>query len=356
MIQLTEKQQAKVDEAYRQFKSEAELFFVTKYLTGNAIDKEYKFCLDVLLGLTKTTDQSRGLIAFNTRYGQGKTFFFDVVHHRVKRKLNFNLYKKTSARELCNIYMNAGNKEKPTAELDKFIKVKNLYIQDIGDELHDGRERTVYGNKLNVLRYVLLRRYELWIEKGYKLFGDTNLTIENVAANYGGRVADRLQQMVYWRTFQFLPDKESFRQRTDTRKLTQEEIRANVLKLQKKEPVEKIDLDKYFNEMILEPEEKLHAMGSYFWTFCKDYLIKKGLLKDNDLKYTITEELLTSSRSLILLEKKNALKSQISDILAYTKRAEEVEKNITDEDVRKHAEGIKAKQLFLTLKQKEYKF
>lgn len=346
-----------LEKVYKNFKQEAELFFVTKFIEGPTIKKEFVNCLDILFNISKTIDSTKGIIAFNPKYGQSKTFFFDVVAHRILRTRKQNLFKKTTARELCEIYMSSKKGADPIKELDKFIRVKSLFIDDIGDELKDGKERIVYGNKLNVVRYVLLKRYEWWSSKGWKTYGTTNLTIDNIAKNYDGRVADRLGQMVHWRNFKFLPDGLTFRQRTDTSILSQEKIRENWLKLKPKDSIERVDLDEYFNSMLQYSEERILQLHAAFWQFCKTYLIAKKLIKESDF-IIIDEKKMAACRSSLIQEKKQSLKSESKAAPPgiYKGRLNKMVSSITDEEVRKYAEGTVVRGVFLELQRTNYKF
>ena len=345
-----------LEKVYNNFKQEAELFFVTKFIEGPAIKEEFKNCLDILFNITKTVDSNKGIIAYNPKYGQSKTFFFDVVKHRMLRTKSVNLFKKTTARELCDVYTSTKKGFDPIKELDKFIKVKNLFIDDIGDELRDGKERMVWGNRLNVVRYVLLKRYELWTNKGYKTYGTTNLTLENIAKNYDGRIADRLHDMVHWREFKFLSDG-SFRQRTDTRILTQEEVRKNWQKLKPKEVVEKVDLDAYFNSMLEYGENRLFAMNTAFWTFCKTYLIAKKIIKENDF-ILIDDKKMSACRLKLIEEKTDILKTDLKSAppVVYKSKKERMIQSITSEEVRQYAEGTIVRGVFMQLKKDNFIF
>lgn len=345
-----------LQKVYNNFKEEAELFFVSKFIEGNAIKKEFTSCLDILFNITKTLDSNKGIIAYNSDYGQSKTFFFDVVRHRLHRTKNVNLFKKTTAKELCNIYVNANKGEDPLKNLDKFIRCKNLFIDDIGDELRDGKERMVFGNRLNVVRYVLLKRYEWWVEKGWKTYGTTNLTLENVAENYDGRVADRIQQMAHWRGFKFLSEG-SFRQRTDTRMLNQDEIRLNMLRLNPVKEVDNIDLEQYFNSLLDYSEEKLVSRDSSFWSFCKTYLIAKKIIKKEDF-VVIDEDKMEASRIKLISQKKDYLKSKYRNAPPgiYKSQVNLMISRITTAEVREFAEDSVVRGVFIHLKKTNYKF
>lgn len=346
-----------IQKAFKNFKTEAENFFVTKFIVGPTLTKQYSKCLDVIYNLTGTMDTTKGIMAFNPKYGQGKSFFFDVVQHRHRRRYGHNLFFKTTARELCNIYTSTKNGEDPEQRLLKYIDVKRLFIDDIGDELKDGKERSNYANKLNVVRYVLLKRYELWIEKGWRTYGTTNLTIEQFGENYGGRVADRMLQMTYFEEFDFL-ESGSFRQIEETRKLTQEEIEHNWLKYKSKpKPMEKIDVDKFFNELINENEDYFEGKDTSFWTFIKDYLVRKKLLTQDDLD-SIDVDDLDSAELLLRRDVRKTTRMSIQHAPGNVRNAtiERALEDITKKKVYSVAENMIARKKFMELRKSKHIF
>lgn len=346
----------KVEEIYKKFIEEAELFFVTKYIDGDAIKKTYSECLDIVFDISKEMDVTRGIIAQNPNYGQGKSFFFDVLNHRFRRVNGRNLYKRTTAKELCQIYKSAGKGKDPQNELDKFIKVRNLFIDDIGEELKEGKEVSHYSNKLNVIRYVLLKRYEQWTDHGYRTFGSTNLSLNEINSNYGGRVADRICQMCYLKEFKFIA-KGSFRQVKSTRKLTQKEIEKNWEKFKKPEVIEKMDLEKYFNELINESDEYFEAQDISFWGFTKKYLLEKGLLKIQDFK-CIDEDRLDGSERILRQEIRKHVKSgaKHAGMTVISAKITSAMNNITKKDIYNTAENHIAKNKFFELRRKKHVF
>lgn len=346
----------KLKKSFENFKEEAELFFVTKFKITDKIEDEFQFSLDVIFNITGEKDVTKGVLGRSSDYGQGKSFFFDVVHHRTKRLFNKNVYKRTSSIELCNIFTNTEQGKDPVKELEKFISVKNLYIDDIGEELKDGKERTNYGNRLNVLRHVFLYRYRLFNEKGFRLFGTSNLTDEQFRKNYGDRVFDRLQQMMYFRDFTFYKGF-SFRRVKDSRKLTQEEIRKNWLKVQKEVHREKIDEIGYFNSMLQESEEKLQMIGDYFYIYCDRFLKSKGIITDSDLK-VIDDSMKDAALSLIKKDIRESLRLSLKSAPpgVYTRRLEDAIRQIDNEAVFKKCTCIIAKRKFLQLKKDKHIF
>jgi DNA replication protein DnaC len=345
-----------IEISFNNFKYEVEKFFMTKFITGTSLEKKYSECLDIIYNITGTKDTTRGIFAFNEKYGQGKSFFFEVVNHRHRRKYKQNLFKMTTARELCRIYTSSGKGQNPEDQLLEFINCRTLFIDDIGDELKDGKERSHYSNKLNVIRFVLLKRYDLWVSKGWKTFGTTNLTIEQIAQNYDGRVADRLLQMTYFEEFKFLGSG-SFRQIEETRKLTPEEIKRSWISLEKKKKVERVDLEKYFNELINEDDSYFEGKDNSFWSFVKDYLIEKSLLTKSDIS-KIDETTLDASESLLRRDTRETKRMSLKHAPGNVRNTniDQALSKITRKDIFNTAENIMARRKFIELKKIKHIF
>jgi len=344
------------DYAYEKFKQEAELFFVKKYLDGNAVKEKYTFCLDAFFKLdnNKEMDYGRGIIMASPNYGQGKSFFFDVIEHRCKRVEKRNIFKRTTAKDLVLYCIENGEDA-----LKDFIKVRNLYIDDIGDE---GENKTFQikksKNMVNVLRFVLLYRYEMWIKKGWKTYGTTNLTIAQMGECYDGRLADRLKQMVHWVDVKFLADNKSFRQMAGTRPLTQEEIAENWKKLSPvKKEIQKPDVIKYLNELINDDDEYIKNMGWIDWKYIKKQLLSLGFLKESDF-VMIDEEALQFAELVLRKDTVDYVKFTLRYADREVRLAERNRKlsEMGPEDVREMAETILAKQVFLSLREKKHTF
>ena len=347
---MTDDKNKLLEKCFSNFKKEVELFFMTKFISGKELKNKYSKCLDILYNITGTMDQTRGIFAYNPKYGQGKSFFFEVANHRHRRKYGTNLFKATTARELCHIYTSCPKGENPEKVLLNFINCQMLFIDDIGDELKDGKERSHYSNKLNVIRFVLLKRYDLWVQKGWRTYGTTNLTIQQIGENYDGRVADRLLQMTYFEEFKFIGSG-SFRQIEETRKLTANEIQSNWNKFRTKKETERPDLEKYFNELIHEKESYFENKDVSFWSFVKEYLLRKELLNQNDFD-KIDEKTLDASELILRRDTREssriALKHAPGNVrMANIDRAME---QITKKDIFDSAENIIARRKFMELR------
>ncbi len=343
-------------DVFKNFVQEAEMFFVSKFISSEKLENEYSDCLDIIFNVTKTKDCGRGIIAFNQNYGQGKSFFFDVVNHRNKRVFGKDLFKRITAKELTQIYTSAKNGDDPQQKLIEAISVKKLFIDDIGDE-GENKVFKHYANELNVLRFVLLKRYEMWLEKGWITYGTTNLTIKQFESNYDGRVADRVLQMCYWREFRFLAEG-SFRQVEETRKLTIEEINQAWKKLEVEKPKEKIDLEKYFNELIDESDGYFQSKDISFWSFVKKYLLDKKLISQEELDKGINDELMYESQLTLRHERtesnRKKYKNATTDVRSA--RIQEALRNIKPKHILNVAENKIVREKFMELRNKKHKF
>jgi len=338
---------------FEKFKEEAELFFVTKFLYSPEMEKEFTFLIDLMFNIEndKEKDYSRGVIAFNKKYGQSKSFFFEVLHHRVKRIDNRNIFMKTTAKDLYTFYIDHGE-----TELEKYISVKNLFIDDIGDEGIDGNklaQREKSKNQLNVLRFVLLKRYEWWIdpEKRWKTFGTTNLSIEEIAVLYDGRLSDRLEQMVYFRHFDFL-EKGSFRQIKNSRPLTREEIAANWQKVAAKKKEEVFDPIAFLNDMLSESIDYLQIDDWIRWGKIKEILFDLKLLTVEKIEEKITPQL---KKEIEIRERKSVRDTVESrykhaDFGTQRRKKDEGLAAITPEYIHKISSLEVVKQMFIELK------
>ncbi len=337
---------------YKAFIYEAETFFVSKFLTSQSIEEMFTRCLDNLFD----KNERRGVIAFNKKYGQSKSFFFEVVNHRFRRFYGRNFYKMTSAKELTKIFKQHGEQT-----LLEYISVRNLFIDDIGDESEDGSYTFIhFSNRMNVLKYVLNKRYEWWLSKEYKTYGTTNLTQENIAINYDGRIADRLTQMTIWETFDFLKTG-SFRNQKTTRPLTMIEVSNNWDAIKTMTPAvdqPKIDITVYLNEMLSENDLFLSKQDISSWGFIKDALVDLKHLSDQDFQ-SISDANLAQAEALIKESNREYInvvfKHAIKDVKNNEKKKRD--KSITSALIRKVAESLVAKRKFLELRsQTNFKF
>lgn len=344
----------KLENKYESWKWESETFFITKFIESSTIKKMFSDCLDIIFDITKTTESNRGIVAFNPAYGQGKTFFFDVTNHRYKRKTGRNLFVRTSSKDLVNLFVQEGEEA-----LLKFISCKNLFIDDIGDE----GERKVfkhYSHEMNVLRYVILKRYEFWTdkEKEWKTYATTNLSKGQIAQQYDGRVADRLSQMCYWMDFKFLKDGKSFRQYEGTRKLTKEEVKErwkmSMKNTKKEDGNQKSFVIDYLNELLQESDEYIDLNDFTRWSFIKPYLVERKLV---DLD-SVDEDLLQSAELVAINQKSKTARGSLKHAgeAMMSVKAKQARDGVTDKDVYRIAELLLVKKAFKKLKEESYVF
>ena len=95
-----------LDEAYKLFKDEANHFFVSEFIESPKIEKIYKEAISYILD----PRQARGVINYHSKYGQGKTFLFNVIHSCWKHNFNQNLFLQTSSKELTDLYKSKGGR------------------------------------------------------------------------------------------------------------------------------------------------------------------------------------------------------------------------------------------------------
>lgn len=253
--------------AYGNYKKEAEEQFLKVFLDGSPKIKERIIeALTVVLNLD-AEPVSKGLMLYSKSYGQGKTLFFEIVYNRVFRKQNLKMWKATTAKELREIYVKEGQEG-----LKNFISCKNLFIDDLGDE----EEKTKhYGDDMNVLKYVILKRYEMWLDKEYLTHLTTNLSMQEIAERYDGRVADRLLQMTEKVEFDFIEG--SYRQIKSTRRLTESEKKKKVIR-SKEKTHDEAEYYKFLNEEAEEFRQGTQTEKSWvdYWIMY-EFFLRKGL-------------------------------------------------------------------------------
>lgn len=211
--------------AFDNFVMEAEAFFVTKFITSKKIERVITESLSVIFNLTNDPVK-KGLFVYSKTVGQGKTMFFDIVAHRSKRLHNKKLWNKISAVELCDLYATGGKDA-----LNFAIGIRNLVIDDLGKDQQSTRH---FGDEINVLEYVLAKRYNYWLDKGFCTHITTNQTIEEITKLYGVYVEDRLKQMCIVKEFAF--NEGSFRQSKEAQRIARKQHAPKLIEeLKKKE-------------------------------------------------------------------------------------------------------------------------
>ncbi len=123
----------------------------------------------------------KGLLFFGN-YGTGKSTFFRIIRKMRPQDNGFGII---SANDLVAIYEEEG--ESGLKRRDN----TRLFIDELGSE----KTGIYFGSKLNVLERFLLKRYDLFVEKGLKTHVTTNLSPEEIGERYGSRIYSRLFEM-----------------------------------------------------------------------------------------------------------------------------------------------------------------
>lgn len=334
-----------IDQVYKLFKEEANHFFVSEFIESAKIEKIYKQSIRFILD----PNEPRGVIAYHSKYGQGKTFLFNVLHSCWKHNFNQNLFLQTSSKELVDLYKSKGEEE-----LNKFIQVKNIFIDDIGAEVKDGSAITKnFGNSMNVVEYVIFKRYELWEKKGWKFHGSSNIDINQIAKIYGGRVADRMAQMTEILEFDMIAT--SFRQVKKVRPLTEHEKKVNLEKYfpkKKNDSVERVDMVKFLNDLIQDPEKETLNHDVYFWTFIRKYLERNDLIKYEN----ITDKDLEAAELLARKSIRTGTEAAYKNLVVANREKKEAYNNLDYRALMNVAKNIECRKLILKKKELNEQF
>lgn len=334
----------KTDQIYDAFKIEAERFYVSQFIDSEKIERTYKEAIKLVCDRNAV----QGAIAYHSKYGQGKTFLFNVLHSLYKKEKNINIYKRTSSKELTELFKSQGEEE-----LSKFIDVKNLFIDDIGAEVKDGSAITKnYGNSMNVIEYVIFKRYELWEAKGWKLHATTNIDLNQISKIYGGRVADRLVQMCKIIEFDLI--KTSFRQVSKVRQLTQHEKDQNLEKYypKPKEVIQKVDMIKFLNDLITEDEKQILHYDIHFWTFIRKYLERNELIEYSE----ITDKHLDTAETLARQSIRNTTNAAYKNIIVADREKKAAYDRLDYKGLMLVAKNAQVRAKFIQMKNDNTKF
>lgn len=135
------------------------------------------------------SDSKKGILMYGS-IGTGKSTLMRAMNR---------FYRKSGMRKEVCIETSAINIASKYAEVgDEVFDVlgkpynENYFIDDIGLE----REASHYGNRINVIRDVILTRYEMRNSK--KTYITTNMNINELGERYGFQVLDRLKEMCYF--------------------------------------------------------------------------------------------------------------------------------------------------------------
>ena len=322
--------------AYLKYIDEAKKYFVTEFLESDKLKEGITKALDVILNLDNDFS-GKGLMLFSKSFGQGKTFFFEIVYNRILRFTKVKPWKSTTAKDLRAIYTTKG-----IEALDNEIRCKNLFIDDLGEEEETGKN---FGDEMNVLRYVILKRYEMFVRNNCKLHLTTNLTIKEIAEKYDPKVADRLLGMTEKVEFDFLNG--SFRQVKTARRLTEDEKKKTAVK---KEEIKYNDKEyfEFLEEMAIDFRNKREVIGKHwidFWVMFH-FFERKGLkmreVEENDIK---------AAEAVIKADRLNNKSNRID-----LKESKERINNKNKDQIKDAALSVIAKEYFVKLALSKYTF
>jgi len=143
-------------------------------------------------------------ILINGPVGCGKTTIFRFLHSLRIPEIS---YKIISARELSFEYYSDGFqviRKYSSQHFNANSKACTLVIDDIGSE----QEIKLYGNTCNVIKEIILSRYDFFISHKMKTHFTTNYNGDELLDFYGERAKSRLREMCNLLSFsKATPDK-----------------------------------------------------------------------------------------------------------------------------------------------------
>ena len=128
------------------------------------------------------TDNRKGLLLAGN-FGSGKTALLNI--HREMR-WHGKRFRTVSAHQIVSRFDAEGEKGIAT-----YLNTGHLFIDDLGAEAVGVH----YGKREEVLKRVLEMRYILFTNEGNRTYATTNLSLQELAERYGGRVESRLYEM-----------------------------------------------------------------------------------------------------------------------------------------------------------------
>lgn len=149
-------------------------------------------------GLQRGFDLNKGILLCGS-IGTGKTTSMQVMQSIFR---NFPII---NTRYVVREYM---TEAKPPLIIDKYGRMSymkspsgliakdkplNYCFDDFGLENVNVKN---YGNDQNIMEEILLDRYDEWKKYGLLTFGTSNLDPEQIEKAYGGRVRDRIKEMM----------------------------------------------------------------------------------------------------------------------------------------------------------------
>lgn len=128
-------------------------------------------------------DRSKGILLRGC-IGGGKTITMKAVQRWLSQEKKFSMYS-------CNDVTSDFNLTGDNA-YEKYSGKKHILFDDLGAE-DLGR---YYGNQVEALEKLIMKRYELFTDHGIKTHFTSNLSNIDIEKKYGQRVYDRLKEMI----------------------------------------------------------------------------------------------------------------------------------------------------------------
>lgn len=252
--------------SYEKFKNrflEKTKEFVEQYDIDEANKKAIKSILTYFAGIdTKNYPITKGLL-IHGHIGSGKTITLKIIQQLVKQLAI------TNVRDIVSEFNISG-----FDALDTYAKTKNRVFDDIGQE-NNGK---YYGNDTNVIQELIIRRYEVFQNKGIITHFTTNLgTKEQIIGRYGERAFDRMKEMC---TSIILGDNNI------SRRNKYNPINKNIIK---DEPVDEpvIDVEKENLQTALRTIERIYngeVVSNALYVIAYDYLRINKIINLSDIR------------------------------------------------------------------------
>jgi hypothetical protein len=119
--------------------------------------------------------------------GTGKTLLMRICQRFLAKFSQKDTFSYKHINQLANEYIEYG-----FSVLERFDK-KDLWIDEVG--LFDKESIKRYGNNSNIFEELIMHRYEKFIYNGVKTHITTNLTPQQIEAEYNPRIWSRLKEM-----------------------------------------------------------------------------------------------------------------------------------------------------------------
>lgn len=148
-------------------------------------------------------DLNKGLLVIGN-YGSGKTIAMEIFKEWIlTSQLNHAPWNQAFYDAKCTGIALAFTDEKNGGEnsLNQYVTAKRWMFDDLGKELEDGKTYQHFGTRMNVMAYILEKRYDLLVNYGIKTFATSNFPLvakENTRPFknlYGSYIDDRMNQL-----------------------------------------------------------------------------------------------------------------------------------------------------------------